>query len=161
MRLQNPAFQHGQWLGSVFPLLAWLILIGIQMAFPLASSAEVSPKPGRVLFDEDFSWLTQEGADRLLQHAQEAGFDTIIPCVWHGRGVTWPSKRAPREPRWEQTVNQNPDPLGYLIKKAHALGINVHPWFTVGLRQKDFFSEFAEPGTPEKSFNWQIGRAHV
>lgn len=154
MRLQNPAFQHGQWLGSVFPLLAWLILIGIQMAFPLASSAEVSPKPGRVLFDEDFSWLTQEGADRLLQHAQEAGFDTIIPCVWHGRGVTWPSKRAPREPRWEQSVNQNPDPLGYLIKKAHALGINVHPWFTVGLRQKDFFSEFAEPGTPEKSFNW-------
>lgn len=154
MHLQNLIPQYPGCLRSLFPLLAGLILIGAQMAFPLTSSADISPKPVHVLFDEDFSWLTQEGADRLLQHAQEAGFDTIIPCVWHGRGVIWLSKRAPREPRWEKTIEQNPDPLGYLIKKAHALGIKVHPWFTVGLRQKDFFPEFAEPGTPEKSFNW-------
>jgi uncharacterized lipoprotein YddW (UPF0748 family) len=154
MRRQNLVHQHGASLRSFFPLLACLILIGTQMAFPLASSADVSRKPVHVLFDEDFSWLTQEGANRLLQHAQEAGFDTIVPCVWHGRGVTWSSKRAPREPRWEKTIDQNPDPLSYLIKKAHALGIKVHPWFTVGLRQREFFPEFAEPGTPEKAFNW-------
>lgn len=151
---QNFVHQYGTRLQLLFQLLACLILIGIQMAFPLASSADVSQRPIHVLFDEEFSWLTHEGTNRLLQRAQEAGFDTIVPCVWHGRGVTWSSKRAPREPRWEKTIDQNLDPLGYLIEKAHTLGIKVHPWFTVGLRQRDFFSEFAEPGTPEKAFNW-------
>ncbi|NOU10837.1 MAG: family 10 glycosylhydrolase [Nitrospira sp.] len=154
MRRQNIVYQHGARLRAFSPLLACLILIGTQIAFPLAFSADASEEAVHVLFDEEFSWLTQEGADRFLQRAQEAGFDTVVPCVWHGRGVTWPSELAPREPRWEATLDQNPDPLGYLIRKAHVLGIKVHPWFTVGLRQRDFFPEFAEPGTPEKSFNW-------
>lgn len=125
----------------------------------LSAAAIMSANPSfagasRVLFDEDFTWLTREGADRLLQRAQAAGFDTVIPCVWHGRGVSWPSKLAPREPKWETVTQQNPDPLRYLVTRAHEMGLRIHPWVTVGLRQRDFFQEFAEPGTPEKAFNW-------
>ena len=121
---------------------------------PSALQASPSSMPSRVLFDEEFSWLTREGADRLLSRAQAAGFDTIVPCVWHGRGVTWPSELAPREPKWDKTSTGNTDPLLYLIDRAHKMGLKVHPWFTVGLRQRDFFPEFAEAGTPEKAFNW-------
>ncbi len=126
----------------------------IALLLPSALQASPSQTPSRVLFDEEFSWLTREGADRLLSRAQTAGFDTIVPCVWHGRGVTWPSELAPREPKWEKTIAGNTDPLLYLIDRAHTLGMKVHPWFTVGLRQRDFFPEFAETGTPEKAFNW-------
>ncbi|MEQ1795497.1 MAG: family 10 glycosylhydrolase [Nitrospira sp.] len=129
----------------------FLLLIILTPALSLASPGQ---RPSRVLFDEEFSWLTREGADRLLSRAQAAGFDTIVPCVWHGRGVTWPSDLAPKEPKWEKAIAGNTDPLLYLITRAHAMGLQVHPWFTVGLRQRDFFPEFAETGTPEKAFNW-------
>lgn len=132
---------------------AALVLL-IALLTPSALQASPSQVPSRVLFDEEFSWLTREGADRLLSRAQTAGFDTIVPCVWHGRGVTWPSELAPREPKWDKSIAGNPDPLLYLIDRAHKLGLKVHPWFTVGLRQRDFFPEFAEAGTPEKAFNW-------
>ncbi len=47
----------------------------------------------------------------------------------------------------------NFDPLRYLIQEAHKLGIEVHPWFTLTLRQSDIFREFALPGTPKQAFD--------
>lgn len=145
---------HAHILGKRLLSNVALLLLLLAILTPSASQASPSQIPSRVLFDEEFSWLTREGADRLLSRAQSAGFDTIVPCVWHGRGVTWPSELAPREPKWDKTIADNTDPLRYLIDRAHKLGLKVHPWFTVGLRQRNFFPEFAETGTPEKAFNW-------
>lgn len=111
----------------------------------------------RVMLDEDFLWLTPVSADRLLERIKAAGFNVFMPCVWHGRGVTWPSKLAPKEPKWVMVSSiSNKDPFGHLVKKAHQMGIEVHPWFTIALRQRDFFSSFYDNGTPEKSFNIHI-----
>ncbi len=108
----------------------------------------------RALFDEDFFWLSKEGAEQLVKKAKNSGFNVIIPCVWHGRGVSWPSKLAAREPKWKRHMRyKNPDPLRYLIKIAHENKIEVHPWFTVLLKQRDFFSHLAKGMNSEKSFN--------
>ena len=108
----------------------------------------------RIILDEDFSWLSEKEADLVLDRISRAGFNVFVPAVWHGRGVSWPSKLAPKEPRWADKRGQSEtDPLKYLIKRAHALGIEVHPWFTVALRQRDFLRDLYDVGTPEEAFN--------
>jgi uncharacterized lipoprotein YddW (UPF0748 family) len=40
------------------------------------------------------------------------------------------------------------------------MGIQVHPWFTVVLRQSNFFPELAPPGTPDDAFDVHDPRFH-
>lgn len=134
----------------VLMLLAWVAVLPVP--------AEAGDRPSvfagkRAIFDEGIGWTTRAGADRTLARIKDAGFQIYVPCVWHGRGVSWPSVLAP----WDTYLAGRPkdgyDPLRYLIAKAHEIGIEVHPWFTVALRQADLRSEFAEPGTPEHAFD--------
>jgi uncharacterized lipoprotein YddW (UPF0748 family) len=83
----------------------------------------------------------------------EAGFNVLVPCVWHGRGTSWPSRLAPREPLWEQRRVLGHDPLAYLISAAHRRGVEVHPWFTVVLRRREFLRHYYDEGTPENAFD--------
>lgn len=106
----------------------------------------------RLLLDEEFSWMDRAAADQLVSKAKRAGFNVIVPCVWHGRGVTWRSS-LPKEPRWVDNPKGLADPLAYLIKRAHAEGMEVHPWFTLVKRQRDFYPEFAGPGVPDDAFD--------
>lgn len=135
-----------------------IVLLLLCLCPPLARAADAAPagagRESRAIMDEDFLWLTPRQADETLKRIKEAGFNVFIPCVWHGRGVTWPSEVVSyKEPRWAKVWKPNVDPLAYLIKKAHAMGIEVHPWFTVTLKQRDFYSSFAPPGMPAKTFN--------
>lgn len=124
----------------------------------LALVACVNPSYGesRIILDETFEWLTSAQADDTLKKIKAAGFNVFVPCVWHGRGTTWPSKLAPREPVWDKVYEKDYDPLAYLILRAHELGIEVHPWFTVALRQRDILDEYYDSGTPVKSFNLHL-----
>lgn len=110
-------------------------------------------RENRIILDERFNWVTPEGADRMLFRIKEAGFNVIVPCVWHGRGVSWPSSLAPREPIWNKNYTPDHDPLAYLINKAHSLDIEVHPWFTVILRQAEIFDELVHDGVPANAFD--------
>lgn len=131
-------------------LIPYVFLLGfLTLIVPLKTDATET----RAILDERFSWLTPREADETLKRIKEAGFNVFIPCVWHGRGVTWNSEIPYREPRWEKNYRPGHDPLQYLIKKAHSLGIEVHPWFTVTLRQRNFYPEYADDGTPQKAFN--------
>ncbi len=104
----------------------------------------------RALFDEDYYWITKEGADELLDRAESLGFNVIVPCVWHGRGTTWPSKIAPLDDRYESIFSGGGgDPLGYLIREARKRHIQIHPWFTVFLKRRDFLQEHADPTVPD------------
>ncbi len=98
-------------------------------------------------------WANKEYVDRALHRLKEAGFNVYMPTVWQGRGTAWPSRYAP----WDVQLKDHPksdfDPLRYAIAKAHELGIEVHPWFTLTLRQSDIFPEFAPPGSPEGAFD--------
>ena len=128
--------------------LTWLLL------FSAGGVSYAGGTESRAILDENFSWLTPDDADHMLTRVRDAGFNVVVPVVWHGRGTSWPSQLAPAEPLWEKKKNRNShDPLRYLIEKAHRMGMEVHPWFTVSLRQREFLREFYDEGTPDEAFN--------
>ena len=114
-----------------------------------AASGPMSGK--RVIFDETFQfWTTRGAADHTLNRIKEAGFTVYVPVVWYGAGTTWPSRHAPWDPTVAKQAAAGFDPLGYVIAKAHSLGIEVHPWFTVALRRSDIFPDLALQGVFER-----------
>jgi uncharacterized lipoprotein YddW (UPF0748 family) len=103
----------------------------------------------RAILDETFQfWTTREAADRTLHRIKEAGFTMYIPVIWYGAGTTWPSRHAPWDPALAGRA-AGFDPLRYMIEKAHALGIEVHPWFTVALRRSGLRPDLALEGVLE------------
>jgi uncharacterized lipoprotein YddW (UPF0748 family) len=104
----------------------------------------------RAIFDEGIGWATETGARKTIERIKRAGFNVYIPCVWHGRGTRYPTGQAPPEPKFTILTA---DPLKRLIDIAHENEIEVHPWFCVALRQREFFPEFYGPGTPDKAFD--------
>lgn len=107
----------------------------------------------RYLFDEDFNWVTPAKREKLLADVKAAGFNVIVPVVWRGKGVSWPSSLAPTDPAWSSAGGVSADPLRDLIARAHESGIQVVPWFTIAHRLREFFPEFHEDGTPDQAFN--------
>jgi uncharacterized lipoprotein YddW (UPF0748 family) len=108
----------------------------------------------RAMFDEAIIWATsREATHELLNRIKAAGFNAYIPCVWHGRGTFYPSGLGRADPRLAKPVSSGEDRLAYLIQHAHSMGIQVHPWFTVALREDGQFPEYAEEGVPEGKYN--------
>lgn len=117
----------------------------IVAAFP------VNMKESRAILDEGLHWVGKKGAETVCRRIKAAGFNVFIPCVWHGRGTTWPSNLAP----WDSKFVSPPefDPLEQLIEVANRYEIEVHPWFTVMRRDREFFQGFYDEGTPPESFD--------
>ncbi len=107
----------------------------------------------RVILDEVFSWWTEAGADRLLDRIERAGFNVFVPCIWNGQGTTWPSELEVPAPNMVAALEAGRDPLGELIEKAHARGIEVHPWFKISTRFREFRTEFYDEGTAPRAFD--------
>jgi uncharacterized lipoprotein YddW (UPF0748 family) len=137
-----------------------LLLFALILAFELIFSVDPTLAAGKtfagkkIIFEEDVSaWTTKQGTDELLMRIKTAGFNAFSPVVWHGRGTTWPSKYA----EWDYWLKAQPkqdfDPLKYLMVRAHEMGIEVHPWFTLTLREGSFLPQFAPFGTPEGAFD--------
>ena len=129
-------------------LFAVLAIVGM----PSSGAEPSQQKSYRFVLDEGFFWVDRAGAAKLVATAKAAGFNALVPCVWHGRGVTWPSAQL-KEPKWTESRRPLVDPLGNLIAEAHAAGLEVHPWFTVVLRQRDFMPAFWGTGTPVEAFD--------
>ncbi len=111
----------------------------------------VPMQESRAIFDEGLHWADRRGAERVCSRIKAAGFNVFMPCVWHGRGTTWPSQIAPWDPKLPSVLDY--DPLGYLVETARRFEIEVHPWFTVVRRDRDFFTQFYDNGTPPESFD--------
>ncbi|MCG3117435.1 MAG: family 10 glycosylhydrolase [Candidatus Manganitrophus sp. SA1] len=108
----------------------------------------------RAIFDEAMSWaFSKEAADKILSRVKAAGFNIYIPCVWHGRGTYYPSRIASTDPKVASKIPLGYDPLAYLIQKAHSMGIEVHPWFTVVKRESAEYAQFFDEGVPEGAFD--------
>jgi len=104
----------------------------------------------RAIFDEGTGWMTAKGASEVIRRIKKAGFNVFVPCIWHGAGTRYPSTTVlPETGRRFSGF----DPLSNLIKEAHANGIEVHPWFTIALRQREFYREYYDVETPAKSFD--------
>jgi hypothetical protein len=108
----------------------------------------------RAIFDEDMHWAySQKAADEILSKVKRAGFNVYIPCVWHGNGTFYPTPLASMNPKLGSLMADNYDPLAYLIRKAHSLGLEVHPWITVSLRQGTQYPGFFGAGVPEGAYD--------
>jgi hypothetical protein len=141
-----PVFSRRQFLG-------WSAMLAIaSLLKPLCSfSEEVSGFESRAILDEGLNWVTKTSAENLCRRIKRAGFNVFIPCVWHGRGTVWPSRLSPWDSHNRQIAGF--DPLENLIQSARRYEVEVHPWFTVMLRQRDFLSAFYDDGTPSNAFD--------
>lgn len=139
---------------AVFIVAPILCVIGLASLSPSAVKDEPGPfENKRAIFEEDIFWTDPQRADRMLADISEAGFNVLVVNVWHGRGTIWPSQLAPRDPWVAKTKDAAFDPLAYLIREAGKVGIEVHAWFTISLRQMESFKEFWPEGTPDKAFD--------
>ncbi|NOS80348.1 MAG: family 10 glycosylhydrolase [Nitrospira sp.] len=134
--------------------LASLLAFGLIVPPDHSAAASKTFAGKRIIFEEDvLRWASKEAADEALARIRIAGFTAFSPVVWHGRGATWPSNYA----EWDDWLKDHPkqsyDPLKYLIDRAHEMGIEVHPWFTLTLREEDFLPQFAPPGTPQGAWD--------
>ncbi len=108
----------------------------------------------RVIFDEDIRWaLSKKNTDKILARIKSAGFNVYVPNVWHGRGTYFSTNIAHIHKRVEKRIASGDDPLAYLINRAHSLGIEVHPWFTVMKREDNIYPQFYDEGTPNGAYN--------
>lgn len=116
-----------------------------------AQSNEMIMLESRAILDEGLHWVVKDSSDRttdrLCERIKRAGFNVFVPNIWHGRGTTWPTTLAP----WDDRFPQPPgfDPLSHLIETARRYELEVHPWFNVGLRQRNFYPEFTSPVSNE------------
>ena len=138
--------------------IATTIVITLGCAY--SAWCESPPVPAKTfagkyaMFDGDIPlWVDQGYIDRALTRLKAAGFNVYMPTVWQGRGTAWPSKYAPWDIQLKDREKTDFDPLRYAITKAHELGMEVHPWFTLTLRQSDLFPEFALSGAPFDAFD--------
>lgn len=117
----------------------------------IGMAADVPLLESRAIWDEGLNWVTKASAVKLLDRIKRAGFNVFVPNVWHGSGTIWPSSLAP----WDTRNVRIPgfDPLENLVTLADGYDIEIHPWFTVNLRQRDFLYQYFEDGTPENAFD--------
>ncbi len=108
----------------------------------------------RMILDEQACFLI-EGADAVLDKIKRAGFNAYMPCIWHGRGSIYKSKTTLIEPQFASFFTTC-DATAEMIAKAHARGIEVHPWFCVAYRGKpDPHPEFTGDSVPKGAYDLQ------
>ncbi|MDX2253052.1 MAG: family 10 glycosylhydrolase [Nitrospira sp.] len=117
----------------------------------VSGTAAGSIGESRAIFDEGLNWASKSSAAIVCERIARAGFNVFMPCVWHGRGTIWPSTLAP----WDSAAVRIPgfDPLGHLIEVARRFDLEIHPWFTVVRRDREFFQDYYDAGAPSESFD--------
>lgn len=126
---------------------------GLAIQGPLTRAKGGEVLESRVIFDEDMHWaVSKESADNILSRVKAAGFNVFIPCVWHGNGTYYPTVLTSPDLKLADVIAKY-DPLEYLIRRAHALGIEVHPWFTVMRRENSHYPNFFGEGVPDGAYD--------
>ena len=104
-----------------------LLLMAFATVATGSSGAELVEHRGIWLHPEQFK--TPELADEWIAKIADARLNAIYPLVWYRGGTAWfKSRSCPMA----ADVPEGFDPLGHLVKIAHARGIDVHPWFVNG-----------------------------
>lgn len=141
-------------IGLSVAIVIWGLSFSMVQAESISPHSASSFQGKRAILDGDIpSWTKKEQVDEVLARIKDAGFNVYMPTVWQGRGTAWPSKYAPWDTKLADRPKADFDPLRYVIEKAHEMGIEVHPWFTLMLRQSDIFPDFALSNFPQKAFD--------
>ena len=118
--------------------------VWILLALVLAAVAAGAKEPQfayRGLWVDTTGFVTKEKADRLLDQCRRAKINVLLPNVMVHGSVMHKSSHYMHN----VVADDNFDPLAYLIEKAHAQGMQVHPWYCVYYEG----AKGLEPGKPE------------
>lgn len=75
----------------------------------------------RALWVDTSGFVTAKAVDQMILKCQRAGINTILPDIMIGETVYFKSKHF----LGRVLANDQFDPLDYMVKNAHAVGIKV------------------------------------
>jgi len=81
----------------------------------------------RALWVDSSGFGSKEAVDQMISKCQRAGINTILPDIMIGETVYFKSSHF----IGKVLANEQFDPLGYMITKAHEVGIKVQAWSCV------------------------------
>lgn len=110
---------------KLFSLSAVIILLVIFVNLKVAGQS--SGFKVRALWVDPSGFGTSQTVDQMISKCQRAGINTILPDIMIGGTVYFKSPHF----IGKVLANEQFDPLGYMIKKAHAVGIKVQAWSCV------------------------------
>lgn len=124
--------------------LAPAALESVQQGYTLPRDARGKVRETRAIWLSTEDVSTSEKIGVALARCKKAGLNMLIPDIFVRNSFLAKSALMPstaiREPET--------DPLAELIQKAHAVGLEVHPWFCVTYRDAKFRDWFrAQRGT--------------
>ena len=90
---------------------------------------------------------TADGIRKLVRSYRQANLNVLFPEVICRGYAVYPSKHLARDPRFAGA----PDPLPVMIREAHRLGMEVHPWVWV------FRAGYAKRPIPPGIDTWRDG----
>ena len=108
-----------------FALSIVIILLAILMNFSVVGQS--SGFKVRALWADPSGFGSAKDVDEMISKCQRSGINTILPDVMLGDNVYFKSKKF----IGHVAANDLFDPLEYMIKKAHAVGIKVQAWSCV------------------------------
>ncbi len=111
-----------------------------QRGYTLPRDASGTVRETRAIWASTTDISTPERIGLLVKQGTRARLNVIIPDVFVRNRFMARSKVMP----WAKEAGDDVDPLGHLIEKAHAAGLEVHPWFCVSYRDPQFCAAFAE-----------------
>lgn len=101
------------------------VYLRLSDAEPLADEAE--PMPTRAVWVSKRQFMTPEATDEFIARAKACNINVLVPNVYGHGSVMYQSD----EFGMPEDVPEGFDPLAYIIERAHAEGMEVHPWFSV------------------------------
>ena len=109
-----------------------------EASYELPRNAAGTIRETRAIWVSSSDVLTAEKVDGLVQRCRQARLNTLVLSIFVRNNLLAKSGLMPVG----KNVAKDFDPLGYLIEKAHAADIEVHPWFCVTYRDRHFRSWF-------------------
>lgn len=106
-------------------------LLSLALACLVVALDAQTPKPTRALWVTRTTLASPESIRQMVAAAQAGGFNTLLVQV-RGRGDAYYTGTL--EPRAQELAGKPSfDPLGTVLKDAHAAGMKVHAWVAVNL----------------------------
>ena len=105
-----------------------------EQGYQLPRNAQGAIRETRAVWVSTSDISTAEGINEVVDRCTQARLNVLIPDILVRNGFFAKSDLMPLSGQVEEGL----DPLGRLIEKAHAAGLEVHPWFCVTYRDRHF-----------------------
>src|SRR5437016_1686280 len=110
----------------------WIVFFFFIFGMPLAHSQEEIRRSMFIWSLEDQPVLcSKEKIQQAISFAHEHGIQTLFVQVYRANKAWFPSRVADSELYRDCLKKVGDDSFGFLIKEAHAQGIEVHAWMNM------------------------------